>query len=275
MNNNIKLIALDLDGTTLRTGSILSAQTKEALEAAIMRGIEVVIATGRTFSALPQEILDINGLKYVITSNGANLIELSTGSILYSNYIEEKRIVEIGGILGKHRFMVEVFSEGKAYIDREIYDNLDKWKVGEEHKKYVLATRRTTENIFDFLKENKNEIENINIIFGNQKDKDMMHAILESINDITLTSSREYNIEIGGSTTSKADALNKLCQILGIRFEQVMACGDSPNDEAMLRVAGLPIAMGNAVKQIKIMAKYITGSNDEDGVAEAINKFVL
>lgn len=85
----IKLIALDLDGTTLNRSGRLAARTKAALEAAIRRGVHVVIATGRTFSAVPDEVKEIEGIEYILSSNGAEIRNLQQGGVcVYSNYID-------------------------------------------------------------------------------------------------------------------------------------------------------------------------------------------
>ncbi|MBR5489593.1 MAG: HAD hydrolase family protein, partial [Firmicutes bacterium] len=92
--SDIRMIALDLDGTTL-TRSGLTRRTKETLEEAIRRGFKVVIATGRPFAALPESVLEIEGLEYVIVSNGAHLIDPSDGSFLYSDYMDRDAALEV------------------------------------------------------------------------------------------------------------------------------------------------------------------------------------
>ena len=95
---SIRMIALDLDGTTL-TRDGLTRRTKETLEEAIRRGIHVVIATGRTYTALPERVHQIQGLEYIITSNGAHISEAQTGKFIYSNYASAEavdRVLDIG-----------------------------------------------------------------------------------------------------------------------------------------------------------------------------------
>ena len=84
-----------------------------------------------------------------------------------------------------------------------------------------------------------------------------------------------HNLEIGGRTTSKASAIASLCRLLNIKEKNVMAVGDSPNDEAMIKAAGVGVAMGNAEEEVKACADFITLSNGEDGVAYAVEKFVF
>ncbi len=272
----IKLIALDLDGTTLRRGSILSDETKSALEEAIDKGVHVVIATGRTFASLPESIFTIKGLEYVITSNGAHITELSSMETIYSNCAEGKAIESVRDLLYDNKqFPVEVFTNGHAYIDESVYEDIKNNGSDYMDANYIIRTRNPIPCVYDFMLEHKEHIENINIHFRDLDDKAMFNGVLKNFEGITVTSSMPHNIEIGGETTSKATAIWSLCQLLNIGEENVMAIGDSPNDSAMIIAAGLGIAMGNAVDEVKEIANYITLSNNEDGVAHAVRKFII
>jgi Cof subfamily protein (haloacid dehalogenase superfamily) len=103
----------------------------------------------------------------------------------------------------------------------------------------------------------------------------MMKNVLSEISDISITSSFDYNLEICGKSASKAEALRQLCNMLGLTANEVMACGDSHNDIEMLKVVGMPVAVGNANGQVKAIAKYIAPPNNENGVAKAIELFIL
>ena len=102
-----------------------------------------------------------------------------------------------------------------------------------------------------------------------------MYPVLLQLENATVTSSLDNNWEIGGATTSKANALRALTEMLGIKKEEMMACGDSPNDIAMLQEAGISVAVGNAKDPVKERASFISATNNEDGVAVAIDKFVF
>jgi Cof subfamily protein (haloacid dehalogenase superfamily) len=271
----IKLIALDLDGTTLNSTGLLTQTTKEAIENVIQKNLYVVIATGRAFSTLPEEIINIKGIHYLVTSNGARVFDTKANKTVYSNMIGEDEIEIVIKLLRNYDFMIEAFIHGNAYVDRKIYENIESEGLTKNHSDYVLKTRKPMANLFDFILSNKNNVENININFGKQDDKKMMAEVLSRLKKVTITSSFDHNLEIGGETTSKADAIREISDRLGIENEHIMAFGDSPNDGAMLKAAGLSIAMGNSKDQIKEIAQFITYSNDEDGVAFAINKFLL
>lgn len=273
---NIKLIALDLDGTTLRKGAVLSEVTKNTLEEAIDKGVHVVVATGRTFYSLPEAVLGIKGLEYVITSNGARVLSLPDRSVIYSNCPDPGSIQTVEEILREYpQYPIEVFTGGRAYIQREVYEDVRDNGSDYLDASYIVSTRTPVDKIYDFLLQNAEKIENINVQFKNPKDKSAMMKRLSSVDTVTVTTSTHHNLEIGGATTSKADAIRHLCGILNIREENVMAVGDSPNDGAMIEAAGLGIAVANALDEVREKADYITLSNDEDGVAFAVNRFVL
>ncbi len=273
---DIKLIALDLDGTTLRKGSILSDETKAALEEAIRKGVHVVIATGRTYASLPESIFEIEGLEYVITSNGAHITELISGETIYSNCAESDAIEKVRELLvANKQFPIEVFTDGHAYIDEIVYNDVKANGSDYMDANYIIRTRNPVPCVYDFMLEHKDAIENINIHFRQFDDKARFKEVLNGYGGITVTSSMPHNIEIGGKTTSKATAIENLCQILNITPKHVMAVGDSPNDMAMIEASGLGIAMGNALDEVKAIADYVSLSNNEDGVAHAVRKFVL
>ena len=270
----IKLIALDLDGTTL-TRNGLTRRTKEALEEAIEKGIDVVIATGRPYSALPETVKTIKGLEHIIISNGAHIVRPLTGEFLYSNYVEREAILNVRRILMERDFPVEVFTEGRAYVDRELYENVKKNGSTYLAARYILRTREPVDGIYDFWYEHADSIENVNIQFEHQEDKAEMKTILEKAEGITLTSSTYHNLEVGGETTSKASALWQLCRMKGLTMENIMAFGDSPNDGAMIREAGIGVAMENATADILEDADITAPSNDDEGVAYTLRMLLL
>ncbi len=271
----IKLIALDLDGTTLNDDRVISKANRQALEEAASKGTNVVIATGRAFSALPEDVFQIKGIQYVLTSNGAVITDLRTDQVIYENCIAPAAVEKAVALLRQHDFMIEAFTGGGAYIEKSVYDHIREMRLSFRHVDYVLTTRQPIEGLYDFILEHKEHIENLNVNFEDQGDRAMMREVLGKLENTTLTTSFDHNLEIGGSTTSKAGALKELGRILSVSTEEMMAIGDSPNDMAMMRLAGMPVAVGNAKEEVKAIAKYVTASNHEDGVAQAVRKFVL
>lgn len=272
---DIKLIALDLDGTTLNSAKRISDSTCDALEAAAAQGVHIVVATGRPYDALPSAIFDIDAIRYVITSNGAAITDLKTGENFYENCLSPQTVEAAVDMLDHTDYILEVFVSGKAYIEQEYYEHVKKTGKSFRDPHYIITTRNPVENLRAFTLEHREHIENINVNFEDLSRKPALHDMLMTLPDATITSSLINNMEIGGATTSKAQALHKLGELLGISRDEMMAAGDSPNDMAMLKEAGLAVVMGNGEQEVKEIADYITADNDHDGVGEAIRKFVL
>lgn len=264
----IKMVALDLDGTTL-TRAGLTRRTKECLEECIERGIDVVIATGRPYVALPDDILSINGLKYIIISNGGHIVD-TEGNILDSSCLNREKSSELRDFLMTKEFPVEVFTGGCAFVDQSLYDDLALNGSTYMGAKYILRTRKPVPNLYDFWLEKLDEIENLNLHFEDLDVRNEMWSYFESLGDITVTSSQWNNIELVGHNTSKANSLKTLCDELNINMTQVMAFGDSLNDQAMLEECGYAVAMGNADDKLKEIADFIAPTNEEEGVCYTI-----
>ena len=275
MKPNIKMIGLDLDGTTLNNESKFTEKTLEVFRRVMDKGVEVVIATGRAENSLPKEVYDIKGLRYVVTSNGARVIDIVNDNLVYENYIDESRIEDIYNLLKSKKADIEVFFDGVAYIGRREYDAIMNGEITHRNRDYIKATRVPIDDIYTLLYENKDRIENININYSELSQKSLMEPELKKIEGVELTSSVPMNNELGGETTSKGDALRYLMEKSGLTPENLMACGDNPNDLAMIKLAIIGVAMGNAEEVVKAQADFVTLPNYEDGVAYAIEKFVL
>lgn len=271
----IKLIALDLDGTTLDRSSRLSEENRNALQAAADNGVNIVIATGRPLCALPQEILDFEPVRYVLTSNGARITDLHDGKAFYENCLQPHSVEAAVKLLEPTEYVLETFVDGVAYIEGWYYRQVAETGKSFRDANYILNTRKPMDDFYDFMLRNSSSIENINVNFTDISEKPAMKIKLEELPDVTITSSLDHNLEIGGATTSKADALRQMCRLLDIDRSEVLAAGDSPNDMAMLKAAGIAVAVGNAKPEVKSIADFIAPPNYEDGVAAAVKKFVL
>ncbi|STO01795.1 Uncharacterized phosphatase YwpJ [[Eubacterium] infirmum] len=271
----IKMIGLDLDGTALNDKGEFSKRTRQAFKQAHDCGIHVVIATGRAEFSLPQNIAEVDGLEYVITSNGARVLKLSDRSVVYKNFISPQKVREVIDVLKSHHARAEMFANGKAYISRNEYDAIVSGDILTRSRAYVMATRNPIDDIFAHMIDWDNHIENISVNYPNNEKKRECEKKLAEIEGITVTSSFPLNNEIGGASTSKADALEFLLQNFGLHKDNLLVCGDSRNDISMIEHAGLGVAMGNADDLVKEAADLTTLSNEEDGVAYVIEKYAL
>ena len=272
----IRLIALDMDGTLLNEKGVLAQESKDALLAAMKQGVHVVIATGRVFSALPQDVVCVPGIEYAITSNGANIVRLKDRKTIYSDLIDGDRLESIMDLLEDETIMKEAFYDHQVFAQKSCLDHLEDYGIrSEKSQRYTLSTRQPVDDVLQLIKENRHRLENINLMFGDEERRQQVWKRLAAVEGLTVCNSMPYNLEIGGAHTSKAAALDVLAEILNVRRSEIMACGDSSNDVAMLCHAGISVAMGNAEDSVKEAAMMVTKSNREHGVAYAIEQLVL
>ena len=269
----IKIIGLDLDGTTLGNNGKLPELNKIAIERAIAAGINVVVATGRVITAVPDDIMNIKGLRYIISSNGAHVRDLKLGHDVYSSFIDSAVIERVVSLAKEKNLYLEAFHDGKAYIDAELYHDIDVNGSIYRRREYVLRTRNPLDDILGFMLDNSAEIENINIFFEDMDKLEEIRKIVGLYDDANITSSLPNNIEVGGIGSSKSTALSELMKILSLEKSELLCCGDAANDIPMLQLAGVGVAMSNAWDIVKEHADYVTDTNVNGGVGKAILKF--
>lgn len=275
LKKNIRMVALDLDGTTFNSAGDISERNVAALTEAASAGVHIVVSTGRSFASLPDHIKTVKGIEYAITSNGAHVNKVETGEQIYSDFLHPEAIREIAVLKDETHADIEVFIDGKAYVDESYYNHVRDDGCTYRNAEYVLWSRRPVEDVTRLMLEHSEEIENVNFVYETIDLLDAAKPKLMAIRNATITSSFPNNLEVGGPNTSKKTALLWLMDMLEIGTDELMCCGDAPNDIAMVELAGIGVAVGNAWGGLKDHADYITDSNDDDGVGKAIEKFVL
>ncbi len=273
---NIKLIALDLDGTTLKNDHMtISDRTKQALEAAIAEGILVVPATGRNDALLPRAIMDIPGIRYAITSNGAVTYDIKEQRVLHSGYLSADIARKVLSLIPRDEILVEIFRKGRLLVERRFTQALQEYPIHFMDMEILNRLFQEVEDLSEFTRDQGDGIEKINIPFVPPKWREPLWERFSKLPSIALTSSVKHNMEINQADTSKGVALERFCENLHIPPENVMAFGDNGNDVEMLQYAGLSFAMGNGTDAAKKAAKFVALASDEDGVAQAIEKYAL
>lgn len=279
LHKNIKMIATDLDGTLIPHGYGLPLVNKKALERAAEQGITTAVATGRTKHSLSDEVKQIKGLKYFVTSNGAKIYDAESGDLLKSTYIKESAIKSVWDILIDPKVMIEIFHDGIPYVDGKKYKRPWLYGIPEDHIRSFTESRTPVPNIYNMLIKHSDNIENINLIFH---DKDLRSKVFKDLkkrikfkNLFSATTSFDFNLEIGGPDVNKGNALKYLARRLNIKSKSIMSIGDNMNDVEMLDYSGLGIAMGDGISEAKQAADFITENCNDNGVAHAIDKYVL
>ena len=275
MNKNIKMVGLDLDGTLLNSQKKISDYTKEVLQKAMKQGCIVLISTGRPISAVSKEVLDIQGMKYAVTVNGAKILNLETGEVMYSRPVPFDTAVEVLKLCGEYDTIPELITSDKIYTRAECLTHLEDYYSSESMIEYVLNTRTPVEDVNAMLYQTKQPIDKLRAVFRYPEERLEARKRLESMPGLVIANSSSVDLEINVEGADKGTGLLWLGEQLGIQREEIMACGDSYNDYEMLKAVGFAVAMENGEEIIKEIADYVTDTNDEDGVAKAFEKFVL
>ena len=241
----IKLVALDMDGTLLDDDLAVSAANREAITSALQKGVHVVLSTGR-FITSAREYAESLGLKdYIVSSNGG-----------------------------------EVWNEADELVERHVIPTAKvAWlrDVGKQHEVRYWGTTTDGFKHWPNFPEDIAAYDWLKVGFSTEDDRARQKVwdTLQAEGHFELTNSTPINIEVNPKGVNKATGLEMVCRRLSISMANVMAVGDSLNDRAMIKAAGCGVAMGNAQQQILDEADWVTGTNTEDGVAQAIHQWVL
>lgn len=266
---DIKLVSLDLDDTTLRSDSTLAADTKDALIRAIDAGIEVVVASGRAYRSLPDEVLSIEGVRYAITSNGAAIEKVPCGERIMSRLLPEASVREILAAF-PDVYMLEAFIEGQPYCVSDYIKDPLRYGCSNDYVNYIRTTRLPVDDMRAFISDNASHLDSIDLICRDADEKAVYYKRAKEIGGVYVTSSSPRLIEISDAGAGKGSALRYLCAELGINPKNVAAFGNGDNDADMLRFAGFGVAVGNATDMCKAAADYICETNNDLGVAKTL-----
>lgn len=243
-DNEIKLIALDMDGTLLNDEHEISEANRQAIKEAQEKGVYVVLSTGRSLRSCGQHADSLALSSYLVTVNGSEIWDDQRG-LVERNLVKSESIQWMHELTQKHNVQFWAISTNNNWFDE---------MPGDIHAEEWLK--------FGF----------------NIKDEETRDRILQELQakgEFELSNSTPTNIEVNPAGINKAKGLSLVCERLGIEMKNVMAVGDSLNDLAMIEAAGLGIAMGNAQEIVKKAAAWVTTTNNEDGVEVAIRKWVL
>lgn len=276
---NYKMVCIDMDGTLLGKGRKISQKNKDVIKEVHEKGIEIVVTTGRIYNNAAYFSHMLGVKSPVIAANGAIVRDKETNSIIYSGYIPTLDCLEIINVLTKNKITFQLYTADTIYSSNAIC------KIGTElfmtkqigyemlKIKYVrINTMKEWENI---LSKDDCKITKCIALSFNTKKIDNTKRALRKMNNITICGSGKRSIEINYKDISKGNAVKALGEYYGIRKEEIMCIGDNENDISMIKYAGLGVAMGNAIAGLKQLADYITDTNIEDGVAKALEKFII
>ena len=260
-----KALALDLDGTLTDSNKRLSEYNKEAVIKAADAGVKIILASGRPLFGITP-IAEKHG-GYILAYNGGNIMDCKTNELIYSNLLPDECVHDICGLahdngvyaLTYYENAIVAESDSDEYVLREAKCNNAQIKKVNNLESFV------TYSVAKFLVVGEHSR-----LIPVQKELLKRHGSV-----LNAFYSEDYFLEVVPKTVAKDKALEELLKLLGLKREELIACGDGMNDIPMLKYAGLGVAMENAYPDVKACADEIAPSNDDDGVAKIIAKYFM
>lgn len=261
-----KLMAVDIDGTLLNDEGKLSENTIKAIRMGVEKGLIFTIATGRPIQGVENINAVINLDLPFITYNGAMVVMGKSRKILYEksmSSIDAKNIISLGK---KYGVNIMVWKNNSLFVEK-----INQWV--ERYKKISTVEPVEVENLIDVA---EGGVTKILWYDYTEKISEYYKTVGSFLSgNVNYYTSQPFFLEFTDKQASKAIAMEKLGEYFGIDRKEMIAVGDGFNDLPMIEYAGLGVAMGNAPDEVKNKADFITLSNNHDGVAHVIHKFVL
>ena len=264
----IKLIAIDMDGTLLSSAHNVSPLNRKALKIANDRGIKVVLCSGRRIHNLLEYAKELGIDKeegYVVGNNGAGAMRIRDNKLVYENFLTAGEAQLIAEVCDSVNANYTIHTFDAAITPREnVYS---KYEADLNNIDLTIMHPRTLSD--ETIVTNILVLDEVEIL--NSYERIIMDAFKKKYRIIRTM---PMYLEIMKKEVSNFKGIMAVADLFGIKDHEIMSIGDAPNDLEMIAYAGVGVAMGNAQKVVKDAADYITRSNDEDGVAYAMNRFL-
>lgn len=270
---SIKLITTDLDGTLMAPDHItVTERTVTALKMAHDRGVKIAIATGRPMSIIKNVTDQIDFVDYIIYSNGACVYDRNENCNLFERLIPNQTAIQAVEFILEYPVFFEVYIKGRAHYQLGSENYFVSESLPQEFLNSVMSEMVGHKDIISAI--GKSDIEKLTLYSIRSGFEAQLEKKFKSLN-LFIASSLKNNMEATAKNADKGEALKEICKIIGISTDEAMCFGDSKNDCEMMHAAKFSFAMGNATKECKAAANYLTASNADDGLAKAVEKFVL
>lgn len=264
-----KLLALDLDGTLTNSKKIITERTKEVLFAAQKAGLRLILASGRPTEGILHLAKELELSRYggfVLAFNGARIFDMSTGEIIFEQTLPMECIPVVEKLADHYGITVLTYKDGgiitknpaDPYVELEGKINL----IG---SKFVSSFTEAVDR----------PVPKCLLVGDGDYMAEVEPKFREALPHLSVYRSEPFFLEVMPTGVDKAYSLGKLLEYVGASREELAACGDGYNDVSMVAFAGLGVAMANANDKLKEAADVITLSNDEDGVAEAVLRYMM
>ena len=274
--SQIRIIALDLDGTLLDSEKRLSEANRAALAAAAAKGILVVPTTGRFFGMMPPAVRDLPFVRYAITVNGAQVYDRETDTAIVREELPLDKALAIMRFLDGFDVIYDCYQDNWGRMTQAMQEKAEEYAQDPHYVKMIREFRKPYPDVKSYLAEQGRDVQKIMLFARDPAVRDTLAAELPARFDgLAVSTSTFNNLEINVATAHKGRAIERFAAYFGWTLANCMAFGDGLNDLSMVRMAGLGVAMANAAPEVIAAADYVTLSNDADGVAAALRHFGL
>ncbi len=274
----IRAVLMDMDGTLLGKSQVaVPTKNMRAVQKALDMGIHVIPCTGRVYDMLPPQLLTQKGLRYFITGHGARAIDLLEKKSVYEDLIPADEASELMAFLEGKGLYNEVAALGTLYMEKAVVDPLDYSLVPEHHVWYMRDECYTAvERPSEFFRKEKVGVEKMNIYNIPQELQRSVYDFVTGSGYIAHTRPGVgKHLEFAHKGLEKLRAVDAVLAALGVSYEETLAIGDSSSDLAIIKAAGIGVAMGNAPDEIKAAADVVTGLNTQCGLATAFENYLF
>ena len=272
---DVRIIALDLDGTLLDSGKNLSAANRAALAAAAEKGIHVVPTTGRFFGGMPESVRALPFVRYAITVNGAQVYDRATDAAIVREELPLATALAIMRYLDGFDVIYDCYQDNWGRMTASMQARAADYAPDAHYLKMIRELRKPYPDLKAHLEEEGRDVQKI-MLFA--RDLSVRAQIADGLKarfpELAVSASTFNNLELNSANAHKGLALKRFAEHLGLGLENCMAFGDGANDLTMIQAAGIGVAMSNACPEVLAAADYVTLSNDEDGVAAALAHLV-
>lgn len=267
------LAALDMDGTLLNSAHETTAYTRAVIERAARSGRIITLSTGRALSELWAHLEKIPGIAYVIGESGACIYDVKQCAVIHRTVLKDGDVDAIFAAAADLEVLAQCFVDDQSYLGAGSDEEMRAFHLGDFISVYHAGSR-FTEDVAGLCRRSPGRVSKVNLFFIRHEDRERFAGRMRGLN-VALKDSIGIGWEISAPGVDKAGGLRYLCDCLHIPIEQVMAVGDGDNDLDIMAVAGLSVAMGNAIPAVRNIARAVTDDCDHDGAAKAIEKYML
>lgn len=265
----MRMLAIDMDGTCLNDRHRISGKNLNALRMAAEAGIEIVPTTGRALSCLPYQLRSEKYIRYIISSNGAVVTDLKDKQTIFEALIPCDTALSILKECEGMGLGVMAHADTDSLVEGKTLAAFGRLSYGRDASNSICVR-----SISEYLKANRADVEELQFFLFSAGTYERTMKVLEKYPSIIAASASKY-VEAFSAEATKGNAVAALAAHLGFRKEHIACVGDSENDLPMFRSAGLKFAMGNAVQELKDAADHVVPSNNKDGVAAVIQRYLL